>query len=144
MSLTLRLGALSCICPKIAFLSAETLGQITIWQFISLLMNRSMKRCLLNPLFSEASLLFDIKGIITAVEIHGGTRMSHVGRQLIVMVPYKLTPPPPARPRRTHIHRHRIYLNSVSSQCARAKSSTVRKPEFHPRKFNDIFFLKKK
>ena len=27
------------------FFSAETLGQITIWQFMSLLMNRSMIRC---------------------------------------------------------------------------------------------------
>ena len=44
--------------PRSLF-SAETLGQITIWQFISLLMKRSMIRCKSSPLFSEASLLFD-------------------------------------------------------------------------------------
>ena len=31
--------------PRSLFFPAETLGQITVWQFISLLMNRSMIRC---------------------------------------------------------------------------------------------------
>ena len=56
-----KIGSPSGICPKITF-SADTLGQITIWQFISSLMNRSMIRCKSSPLFSEASLeslLFD-------------------------------------------------------------------------------------
>ena len=35
---------------------------------------------------------------------------------------------------------HNDNLNSVSSKCARGKSSISRKSEFHPEQFNGIFF----
>ena len=39
---------------------------------------------------------------------------------------------------------HDDNLNSVSSQCARGKLSTARKPEIHPKKkMNGILFLQK-
>ena len=57
--------------------------------------------------------------------------MSHVGLsehdETLVMVPYKTH-----THTHTHTHTERVYLNSVSSQCARGKSSIARKPEFHP------------
>ena len=40
----------------------------------------------------------------------------------------------------THTHTHTHYLNSVSSQCARGKSSIARKPEFHPDNLMVFFF----
>ena len=64
--------------------------------------------------------------IITAAEIHGGTRMPHVG-----------------------LSEHDDNLNSVSSQCARGKSSIARKPEIHQKKNkknkknNGVLFLQK-
>ena len=36
---------------------------------------------------------------------------------------------------------HDDNLNSVSSKCARGKSSISRKPEFHPKQFNVVFFF---
>ena len=41
----------------------------------------------------------------------------------------------------THTHTHTHYLNSVSSQCARDKSSIARKPEFHPNNLMVFFIL---
>ena len=82
-------------------------------------------------------------GIITAVEIHGGTRMSHVGlseHDDTLLWWCRITHTHTHTYTRTHTHR--VYLNSVSSQCARGKSSIARKPEFHPNNLMGFFFLK--
>ena len=52
-----------------------------------------------------------VQWIITAVEIHGGTQMPHVG-----------------------LSEHDGNLNSVSSQCTRGKSPIAREPEIYKKK----------